>query len=415
MASSTPTAMIKNRIELLDGLIHNLRDEALEMGECPERSELTDKFHKAEDAKRELEKLLKHVEEEGGKLTTLKIERQNSTLETTNQPFVSRTYEESPYARRQWEYWLREQRLRRMAEFDSVIYGGDKEFDEISEAIAELSKIRNKLEPKEFRDQLIALNKEEAKWYRLANNRTRRMGKGRRGLKKRIRELNAYHSYSNPVSYSEEGEAHMLLHWVLHLTNYGVDPEGLHRFLGSIYIDWLRSYRQLEQNWLLDRKKKLELEKELRDLELPRLVSKRNKGLKWPLKDDNVDKFMDSVRYHQKTRWTIKGVSVYPKKPVVTMHPYVDEKHRDTLEVGDYTRVSTNQSIKRKWITELTPREEWELGCVEGYDDDYVKNCAYFWAKHVRNNHPKYRDPQTRAEKNAKRIEAIKKAYPDYF
>jgi hypothetical protein len=359
-------------------------------------------------------------QEDDDSFDTVKMERQNSTLETTNQPYLPRTYEESPYARRQWEYWVRQERLKRMDEFESVIYGGNKEHEALNEAFGELRKNRNKLEPEEFQKQLSALIKEEDKWDEIGWALKGRRSKAKYGFEARIKELHAFHHDVMPYRDGETDRVLPILTWILLLTLEGVDHWEIERMMGSIYREWLADRRQLEKNARFDRKKSLELQKELKDLELPRLVSKRNKGLKWPLKDDQVDLFNKVASQSR----VIEGWRTLPKeseddkpvkmaisgklvKMVTTMHPYVDNKLRDTLEVGDYMRVSTNQHVKAKCYQAMCPPQ----------DDDSLTNQekALEWAKFVRRNHPRYRDPATKAEKNAKRIEAIKKAYPDYF
>jgi hypothetical protein len=371
--------------------------------------------------------VLSREKQEEDDFDTLKVEKQNSTLETTNQPFVSRTYDESPYARRQWEYWVREQRLKRMDEFESVVYGGNREFEVLEESMNELQKNKSKMEFDEYVKQDLAIQKEWIKWDMVlctlnACKRRCELISAKNTIQKR--DFNKDNWY-----YQEDESILTLTTWAFYLKNLGVSAYELMRFMASVYKEWAETRKVLENNWLLDRKLSLELQKELRELELPRLVSKRNKGLKWPLKDEQTDMFNQVAEKSLSVKiWKtsvedscddkpLKYVErVFKHKKMVTpMHPYVENKLKDSLEVGDYMRVSTNQHIKHKWFTELTPREEWELGCVDGFDDDYVKNCAFFWAKHVRNNHPKYRDPQTRQEKNAKKIEAIKKAYPDYL
>jgi hypothetical protein len=371
--------------------------------------------------------------QEDDSIVTLKMEKQNSTLETTNQPFVSRTYEESPYARRQWEYWTREQRLKRMDEFESVIYGGTREFDELDEATPELLKNRHKMEPEEFQKQFVALEKETTHWDDIACKRVSRVLQAGRGFERRIKELLAFSTFGG-VWYRDGEQEQSLLFWLFDLVFEKVSTYEINRFFGSVWKEWLRDYRQLEQNWLFDRNKQKELQRELKDLELPRIVSKRNKGLKWPLNDDQVDMFnkvaeksrvfqckrVRCLRISMDEEGATEQVEYEPpvpfklKKMVTTMHPFVDNKLRDTLVVGDYMRVSTNQSIKHKFTTrhpswgDLT----WE-DCLDSLDGP--QHGAWKWAKHVREHHPEYRDPETRAEKNAKRIEAIKKAYPDYF
>jgi hypothetical protein len=421
----TSLAEINNQINILSKELNKNKSDALELPESPEYYELCDKVHESMKKIKELCELKKRIKDDE-ELTTLIVERQNSTLEVTSAPFVSRTYEESPYARRQWEYWVREQRLRRMDEFESCVYLGYREIREVDEMVKELYKNKDKMEPEEFAKQDHALYLEEEKWYKLLAEQEDKRDACKRNMKRGLKETSAF-LLSNNWTYSEEEKNWSLAMWIFYLWSLQISANELHRFMGSIYVEWLRVDRLHRQNLAFDAKRSLELQKELRELELPRLVSKRNKGLKWPLNDDQVDLFNKvasrmtlewktdnghpdphiGIRYHE--RWI--------KKMVTPMHPYVDNKLKDTLEVGDYMRVSTNQHIKHKW----SQTGNYSLGCVDfnvcefATVSDCLKEQGLVWAKFVQNNHPKYRDPQTRAEKNAKRIEAIKKAYPDYF
>lgn len=358
---------------------------------------------------------------------TIKMERQNSTLETTNQPFVSRTYEESPYAKRQWEYWVREQRLKRMKEFGSVIYGGDDELLEINELCAELNKNKNKMEPEEYQKQLEKLGEEEGRLCDVMHRFIHNIYVAREGFTKRIKEFSAF---VKGVWYQEEGEGESLVFWIFHLVSEKVSAAEVERFVFSVFKEWLRDHRQLRNNWALDRRLTMQRQEELEALELPRLVSKRNKGLKWPLKDDQVEMFNKvaekcfsyEVHYPEGTLNNNNNPRSFSRrakliKTVTPMHPFVDNKDKDTLVVGDYMRVSTNLHIKHKWFQ----TGNYVLGASDYFIGEFLnkeemqKQQGMVWAKFVRENHPQYRDPQTRAEKNAKRIADIKRAHPDYF
>lgn len=355
-------------------------------------------------------------------LVTLKMERQNSTQDTLNQPFVSRTYEENAYARLQWQSWWREQTLRRLAELFDAPFGSN-EVRECNKLLDEISQNHTKglITDEQFDKQTnYTLSQRMFFSYQIREFRANRE-KMHKVLPAVLHGLSEW-ARGNVLYEHEDEDVYRCISiqdWISILYHKeGVSLYELNRFETSCFIDWVRQTKALGRLAKWDRYKQEKLVKELRDLELPRLVSKRNKGLKWPLKDDQV-KMHNTIAENPKRTFykrvnqqdftevlendLVKREISYQQKPIriqkpiVTMHPFVDQEHKDTLVVGDYKRVSTVQALKHKWFSTYQLNgivaEAWELGgdAFTGMDPDFAPNCSKFWFRFIQKNHPKYR------------------------